>query len=412
MKSNELADNRNGLYIHGLWEEAWNPIDWLNREAYDLGVKRMRFAINELDVGMVDWSQSEFLINPQHETFINSIAENGMINTFVLSFWDKANHPDGWEPNGSRFKTEEDIQRYLQFVRFIVNNMKGRVQYYEIWNEPDVGAPTQRIEAPDYINLVKRVVPIIREEYPQAKIVVSVSGTSAPQAREYLFGLVNSDMMPLVDVVSWHPTFGSSPQYDAEYYFSYPEFVQQIKDAAYDHGFNGEFWATEITFRSPECTWCPTSDPLYSSIIAAKYYARGIMMHLGMDVTAGVGGMSFLLTYAFPTVRNISTVMAGAMPVDLPVKIESEATNIKSYPFTLPNGDTLIVLWTDSVAVDEDNGVESTIAIPGISVDKVTAIDVLYGLEQELMTSNENDALVIRNLLVKDYPIVLRLSPN
>lgn len=35
--------------------------------------------------------------------------------------------------------------------------------------------------------------------------------------------------------------------------------------------------------------------------------------------------------------------------------------------------------------------------------------DVLIGFEQELIIETKNGNLVIRNLLVKDYPIILRL---
>ena len=41
---------------------------------------------------------------------------------------------------------------------------------------------------------------------------------------------------------------------------------------------------------------------------------------------------------------------------------------------------------------------------------KVIGIDVLHGFEQELIAETENGNLVIRNLLVKDYPIILRLN--
>lgn len=412
-RSAELTDNRIGLYIHGLWEEAWNPSDWLNREAFDLGVKRMRFAINELDVGMVDWSQSEFQITPKHDVFINSLADNGIINTYVLSFWDKANHPTGWQPVGSRFKTEEEIQRYLDFVRLIVHNTKGRVQYYEIWNEPDVGDPTQRIEVPEYINLVKRTVPVIHSEYPEARIVISVSDTSDPAIRDYLFGLLRSDeIMPLVDVVSWHPMYGTSPEFETEYYYGYENLVQQIRDTASGHGFRGEYWATEITWRSPECYWCATDNPSYSNIVAAKYYARGVVMHLGMDVTVGVGGMSIFLSFSFPTIRNLCTVMAGVEADSFPVEIQSNATNVKVYSFSLRNGDRLIAVWTDNAAVDEDPGVEATLIVPGFSAQDVTAIDVLYGLQQQIITSDNSGNLIINHIFIKDYPIFLRLTPS
>lgn len=411
LDSAELADNRIGLYIHGLWEELWNPQDWLNREAFDLGVTRMRYAINELDVGMVDWTKSEFEITPKHDTFINGLAENGLISTYVLSFWDKAHHSATWNPVTSRFKTEEEFQRYLEFVRFIVRNVKGRTQYFELWNEPDVGELRQRIEVPEYIELVKRTRPVLDQEYPDAKIVISVAGTSSSATRDYLFGLLNSDMMPLVDVVSWHAMYGTSPEYETDYYNNYAAFVQQIKDTAHAHGFQGEFWATELTWRSPDCTWCNPADPQYSNIVAAKYYARGVLMHLGMDVTTGVGGMSQSLSYAFPTLRNICTAMAGAHPANLPVAVTGGGTNIKQFGFTTSTGDALLAIWRDSAAVDEDAGVQATVTITGYSagIATVIGVDVLHGVEQALIRDDSGGNLIIRNLVVRDYPLLLRL---
>ena len=43
-------------------------------------------------------------------------------------------------------------------------------------------------------------------------------------------------------------------------------------------------------------------------------------------------------------------------------------------------------------------------------VQKVIGIDVLNGFEQELIAETENGNLVVRDLLVKDYPIILRLN--
>jgi hypothetical protein len=45
-----------------------------------------------------------------------------------------------------------------------------------------------------------------------------------------------------------------------------------------------------------------------------------------------------------------------------------------------------------------------------VSDTTVTGIDVLQGFEQGLIASDEDGNLAIRALLVKDYPIILRLS--
>ena len=109
----------------------------------------------------------------------------------------------------------------------------------------------------DYINLVERTVPVIRQEYLEAKIQVGgVASTNlrSSGAYDYLFDILESDVMPLVDVVSWHPMFGTSPTYEGtrEYYYEYPSIAQEIKEVASARGFDGECEANEIGWSTPE----------------------------------------------------------------------------------------------------------------------------------------------------------------
>jgi hypothetical protein len=373
------------------------------------GFKRARFAINSLDSDKVDWSKPEFSIDLSHDDFITRLADNGVTITLVLSFWDKAYVADDGEIPIPRFKTEAEIQRYLDYVRFIVRHFKDRIKYYEIWNEPSIKDIIQWIEVEDYINLVGRAVPVIRQEYPEAKIVVG--GTHSlidTDSQIYLFNILRSDIMPLVDVVAWHPMYGSSPEYDfhRQYYYQYPAIVQEIKEVASTHGFTGEYVADEIhwsTADHPEPDW-----PMYSETKSVKYLTRSIIRHLATDVT-----VTQVLVTTKPllvhTNQYLCTVLEAAEPASLPIQIQSTVTNTVSYTFSLSDIDHLIALWTDGVAVDADPGVSSTLTIPGFADHEVTDIDVLHGFQQQLIASEEDGDLVIRDLLVKDYPIILRL---
>jgi hypothetical protein len=400
-QSGELADNRIGAQF-----DSFGYPEYYDLGIYVRGVKRARVAIAGLEPELVDWDKPEFSIDPSHDEVFTRMAGNGLTITYVLTFWDKLTYPGGEGAPCARFKTEGEIERYLEFVRFIVRHFKDRVQYFEIWNEPDIREYCPKwIEAADYINLVKRTVPVIREEYPEAKITVGgVSNTRFPEAYTYLFDLLESDIMPLVDVVSWHPMYGTSPAYDLykEYYYEYPAMVQKIKDVATIHGFVGEYQADEIGWSTPE-TAIPDQPWVYSPTVAAKYFGRGILMHLGMDIGVGVPDDNTM-------VRNLCTLMADAEPVDMPMQIQSTATNIVSYTFSLPDGDYLVGLWTDGIAVENDPGIGATLTITGFSASEVIGVDVLYGLEQELVTETENGSLVLRNLIVKDYPILIRFT--
>jgi hypothetical protein len=216
--------------------------------------------------------------------------------------------------------------------------------------------------------------------------------------------------MPLVDAVNVHPMFGVSPQYDEtkEYYYGYPSLVRQMKQVAAGNGFKGEWIAEGIDWRT-SINASPYQPWQYTENVAAKYYARGIVMHLGMDFLTVIGSAHAVHPTA-RVVQNLCTVMAGNRPTNLRVQIQSSAERNTHYTFSLPNGDRLVALWNDNTAVDHYRGEPSTVIVKGVSAKKVTAIDVLYSSEQEMITETEGGNLVIRNLLVKDYPIILRLT--
>lgn len=405
--SEELLDN----HLGGGWE-----LGYILR----LGAKRARYSINAIESELVDWSRPEFEIDPQLDAFVTALAENGVELTMTLSFWDKANHPGGWEegPGYSRFRTQEEIDRYLEFVLFVVRHFKDRVKYYELWNEPNNdGLPLDYILIPDYINLVEQTVPVIRAEHADAKIVVG-SVSNLQYSESYLRQMVQSTaIMPMVDVIAWHPFYGASPSYgyDAQYgdpsayYFRYPSMVEGLKVTAEASGFEGEYQVSEMGWPTPD-TAIPDQPWRYSPAVAAKYYARGVVMHLGMGIDTIVGGMNVAYVPSYPTVQNLCTVMAGAGPEEVAVEVDSGAEDLRSYGFSLPDGETLVALWTDGAAAEDDPGVESKVVLEGFGGRSVTGIDVLLGYEQPLEAEGSVGDLILEDLLIKDYPILLRVS--
>ena len=109
-------------------------------------------------------------------------------------------------------------------------------------------------------------------------------------------------------------------------------------------------------------------------------------------------------------IRNLCTILDGTHSVNLPLEIQSEATNIASYTFSLSNGDYLVAFWTDVVAIENDPGTNATLTLPNFSIGEVVGIDVLYGFEQQIIADTEDGNLVVHDLLVKDYPIILRFK--
>jgi hypothetical protein len=404
-----------GLYSSNIWNDIPH-LDSLLREYVNFGIKRLDTSMQEIEEP-IDWNRSEFEIAPEYDRFIDGLNENGIAVNYLLHFWDKEGRANGETLGTPRFKTEEQIQDFLEYVRFVVSNFKGRVQYYTLWSEPDNcgGSGVKCIEPHDYIELARRVIPVIHKEDPDAKMV------TAPNVlffdRDYLFTILRSDVIPMFDVISWHGIYSSAPdsEFYGDYYYEYPALVEEFKQTAHVHGFDGEFWAPEISWCSADYPTCHSPDQPYkllgSDRIAAKYDARSFILHLGMGVGVGWGGLeSADAPWTYPTVRRLNTIMAGAEPVEHDVWIADEPSDTSTYAFTQPDGDLLFAFWMDGVATDDDPGATVSLTFPGRSAESVVGIDVLNGFEQEMVAEVKDGDLLVRDVHIRDYPILLRLS--
>jgi len=419
LSSMEISeDNRIGQ--HGFYPYCWfycledSP---LLHHLGGLGIKHIRFSFNEMEMP-VNPESTEHL-DENNDTCIDAFNSHDLTISYIISFWNKDAQNAGEEVPCERFVNagpgDPETEGYLQYIRDTVEYLSNHgVHEYEIWNEPDNFACTQGIKPENYILLVSLVVPEIRSIDPQARVFIGApSGTDGPASASYLRTIAASDeIMPIVDGLTWHPFYGPSPAYEngASYYLNYPSFADQIKSLAANAGFTGEYRVDELTWRGNR-----NADPgqpwVYEDLVMPKYYARGILMHLGMDISAGVD-VDARYQLVYHTVRNLSTVMAGHQAASMDVDISSAANNILSYGFTLSNRDRLFTVWTNGAAVEYDPGVNATLTFTfeeEMPVS-VTGIDVLHGYTQPLDFEVDGSQLIIPDLLVKDYPIVLKLG--
>ena len=390
------------------WEQPCPEFenDWVGGHIKQLGFKWVRVSIDyiELDPAREAGNFSKFEINPCHDEAITFLYENDITIMHTIVYWDETLHADRYPS----YKNEEEVQQFLDYTRMIVAAFKGRVQYYEILNEGYF-----YVEVEDYIELIRQVIPVIREEDPAAKIVVGgTTDLMNPGMQWYIGQVIQSDIISQVDGINLHPMYGPSPQYaeTRQYYQDYPEIIRGIQNTAGENGFAGEIFAEEMNWRTainphPYEIW------QYSETQAAKYYARGIVINLGLDLWAGIGGERYeTIAPVVKVVQSLSNLMVGAQPDDLNVVIESESEEIVYYSFSYPNGDRIVAIWRDGVALDDDPGVAATLSIDGLSAESAVGYDILYPFYQEIAFEMDVNGLVIRDLVVRDYPTLIRFT--
>ncbi len=136
--------------------------------------------ITGIEPELGDWERSEFEVLPGSEAVIDRLVDNGVEITYVAHVLGQG---DVARRRGGTLREVQDQGRDQAIPRVRAasssSHFKGRVDRYEIWDEPDIeGYCPKYIRVPDYARLVKRVAPVIRAEHPEAKIVVGgVSNT-------------------------------------------------------------------------------------------------------------------------------------------------------------------------------------------------------------------------------------------
>ena len=149
--------------------------------------------------------------------------------------------------------------------------------------------------------------------------------------------------------------------------------------------------------------------PPISQLLAAKYYLRAIIEHRGLDMNVTI--QTFFQVPFMAPIKNLNYAMAGAEPIDLAFSIlPDQPANLRQYAFTYPDGSKLISVWINDIGTEEDQNLKSVITIPGVTASRVVGIDPMYGFEQELNFQIVDGNLVVENLLIKDYPILIRLE--
>jgi hypothetical protein len=412
----ELADNKIGdmfsLYpLAHPGHPGYEAPQYFADRISSHGLKWMRLCLDWFDGSELgeDGVYSTFEVHPEQDAAVDALLERGVGVNLALVYWDETL---GDQVMPSRFADEKDVERYLDYVRFVVSHFQGRVAYYSLLNEPNIGKGSQQyVDPQDYAALVRRVIPIIREIDPAAKIIIGeVTPLIWPEAIRYMEALLETDVLPLADGLSWHSAGWSSPEYMAEEYAAYQNYIPEMITQAQENGFQGDFWATENHWRTAESAH-PEEYHGYSGVTAAKYLARGIIWHRGQGFRVGLAE-NLEHVHKQPVIENISTLLADAEPVTITINVEPEVENLHVFSFEDGEGNLLIAVWRDGVAQEADAGLPFNLIIQRSGFVSFQGVDVMLGITQDLVFSEEQGGrTILPEVLIRDYPLVIQAQP-
>jgi hypothetical protein len=168
-----------------------------------------------------------------------------------------------------------DMDDWRNFVRTVATRYKGKIEAYEIWNEPNEdNFWTGKVE--QLVDMTREAFQIIKSVDPSA-LVVSPSCTveSGPQ---YLDGFLNKGGGKFVDVIGYHFYVRSKPPE------AMVDIAMHLKEILRANHVDKPIWNTESGWADPK--------PFPSDELAAAYVARALIL-------AWAAGVSRFYWYAW-----------------------------------------------------------------------------------------------------------------
>ena len=216
----------------------------------DKDIKNMKNGGYSLFRSSIGWSTIEkekgvYEIPKLSMDRIDTIKENGIEALVVLS---GNNALYGANINESFPKTDKEVKGFANFCAYVAGQLKGKVKYYEIFNEPNA---LDQVWGSDYVKLIKAAYPAIKAADPNAVVLgVSQAGIWWPNAVEATFmkQVFEAGGAPYMDVVSVHPYPDLSKVAVDEHPYSFKQVMDCVVDAMC--GASLPIWITETGYAN------------------------------------------------------------------------------------------------------------------------------------------------------------------
>jgi hypothetical protein len=281
----------------------WNR--WWWTRMFDAGVSWIRIGQyeNSSDYTSWDWVEQKrgvYAIGPEVDDYVNSLADNGVKIQVQLHYGNpmytspSGIRPDAISPAPSTFhnddrslysvfwppKTPDQIEAFVKYTKFVVSHFHGRIQYYALWNEQDIGYWNPWGNPEEYGQLLKAFVPAVHETDPQAKVIYG--GLADPSSDFARRSLDVCQCAAGIDVFAYHtyPGYGQNLNPESMDYGAYgPDSPVKLRETVRNYpGIRKDipFWDDE--FNSIP-SWVGSDESVQS-----KYIPRGLIYNWAAGV--------------------------------------------------------------------------------------------------------------------------------
>ncbi len=450
LNSKDITDSQMGLGMEKLDRDAFDPEKVYDKVAA-LGVKWIRLQSGwqktEKEEGIYDFawldSQVDNLLKRGLKPWLCLCYGNILYDDLAKQYVGAVGCPP--------IRTERAYNAWLKYVEVTVSHFKGRIEYYEVWNESDGGWTWRPEPNPkEYAEFCVKTANAIKTADKNAKVI---TGSHYQDSLQFFNEEFANGTLAVSDAVTYH-----SYNYDEslsmqrvnalktliKFYGGNAEVIQGESGSQSKSGGSGAlFWIrTNEQMQAKQMLRHTVADLLtgvkFTSIFSCVDMAEnldakegepittcGYFGLLGADFDKKTGSLigDYFEKPSYHAFQNLCAIFnENTVPFEFPsifVQQESSRLGRKDCPtkeliyggVAKANGSKAFAYWnaTDMVIVqDYENTVSFELA--GISGD-VKLIDPkdgsIYSVGEEILTRTENNLYIFKNLPVKDYPLII-----
>ncbi len=275
-QSGSLSDGGERDFIFGVGTH-WNGDQESLSEMKQAGVMSNR---DDFQWKVCEITKGDVIVPESFGIYVDSCRANGISTVCILDYSNK------FYEGGAYPRSAEAIEGFTRFAEAVVRNLKGKVKYYQIWNEWDGGCGMKGFgkgDAESYVKLLAAVYPRIKAIDPSAVIL----STSICTGDAFLEKCLNLGMLKHCDAVSLHTYIYNNPGQTLEttWYQRMHGVDKMLRDAN-----NGK----EVPLYATEIGW-PThiKSNGYSEESSADSLARLYLLAISLDYIKGLWWYDF-----------------------------------------------------------------------------------------------------------------------
>jgi chitodextrinase len=196
---------------------------------------------------------------------INQAHARG-IKVLVMLWWT----PPWANGNRTAYVPPNNPQDYADFARWLAQRYPGKVQAYEVWNEPDPAQSFWQGTQQQYVSLIQAAYPAFHAGDPSTRVVL---GGPTWNNDQWIRGLYNLGVKGSFDVLATHPYQGKAdepPEYPDDgnpWWFSHLPAVRKVQS---DFADLKPIWFTEFGWSQHANA---TNEPNWSRGVTAQQQA-------------------------------------------------------------------------------------------------------------------------------------------